>query len=124
MAVLNQDESPEYVIDVFQTKLIEEGLFKFVAVELTPKNWGISFDSICSNTFGQGHASNALKILLALCDEFHKDIELIPHSLKHEKDTLSKEQLEMWYARHDFKTCNTDDGSTIMRRKYCPRCNT
>lgn len=107
--------SPETIIEEFQTRLDQASLSKYVEMELSPKNSGISLDRICSKARGKGYAEEAIKILLSLCDEFHKDIELRLHPLN---DGTSKERLEGWYVRHGFIRVAGDD--SVMRRKFLP----
>ena len=111
---MTNTESPESIIEEFQTRLDQARLSEYVEVDLTPKNSSISLDRICSRVQGRRNADNAMTILLSLCDEHCKDIELLVHPLN---DETSKERLESWYVRHGF--IRVDGDNSMMRRNCC-----
>ncbi len=115
-ATVTTNESPETVIEEFQTRLGQAGLSKLVEVDLTPINGGISLDRICSLEPGNGYADEALQILMSLCDDYHKSIELHPYPLD---DKTCKERLVGWYARNGFIGVASDN--SVMRRNTLPQ---
>jgi len=113
VTVMTDTDSPESVIEEFQTRLEQAGLSKYVEVELSRKNGGISLDRICSKERGKGYFKQAMEILASLCDESCKDIELIPRPLD---DNTCQERLEGGYARLGF--VKVPGGDSVMRRIF------
>lgn len=106
--------SIEAIIEEFQMELEERDFANVVEVDLSPDfQGGICLDRIWSRQRGQGLADKALRLLMAICDKYNTEIQVIPHPLDEE---TREDLLRAWYERHGF-IVNTTQKPLKMRRK-------
>lgn len=108
--------SIEAIIEEFKMELDELDFSNVVEVDVSPDSQGgICLDRIWSHQRGQGFADKALGLLMAICDKYDTEIQVIPHPLD---EATRADRLRAWYERHGFIVNTTQEPVIMLRRAH------